>query len=67
MLKLTSIKILEPLYNEFKMIFKIENIKLLSGNYNVEISSKGIAHFSYENSNLQYWIATDQKHSYYNG
>ena len=53
--------------NEFKMIFKIENIKLLSGNYNVEISSKGIAHFSYENSNLQYWIATEQKHSYYNG
>ena len=50
----------------FKMVFKIENMKLLSGSYQVGISSKGIAHFSHEHSKLQYWIATEQN-SNYNG
>ena len=52
--------------NEFQMVFKIENMKLLSGGYQVGISSKGIAHFSHEHSKLQYWIATEQN-SNYNG
>ena len=51
---------------EFQMVFKIENMKLLSGGYQVGISSKGIAHFSHEHSKLQYWIATEQN-SNYNG
>ena len=38
---------------KFQMVFKIENMKLLSGSYQVGISSKGIAHFSHEHSNLQ--------------
>ena len=48
------------------MIFKIENMKLLSGDYDVEISSKGIAHFEMQKDSLQYWVATEQK-SNYNG
>ena len=51
---------------EFQMVFKIENMKLLSGGYQVGISSKGIAHFAHEHSKLQYWIATEQN-SNYNG
>ena len=51
---------------QFQMVFKIENMKLLSGAYNVGISSKGIAHFQHEHSKLQYWIATEQN-SNYNG
>ncbi len=51
---------------DFQMVFKIENMKLLSGGYQVGISSKGIAHFSHEHSKLQYWIATEQN-SNYNG
>ena len=51
---------------DFQMVFKIENMKLLSGSYEVGISSKGIAHFSHEHSKLQYWIATEQN-SNYNG
>ena len=51
---------------EFQMVFKIENMKLLSGGYQVGISSKGISHFSHEHSKLQYWIATEQN-SNYNG
>ena len=50
----------------FQMVFKIENMKLLSGGYQVGISSKGIAHFSHEHSKLEYWIATEQN-SNYNG
>ncbi len=49
---------------KFQMVFKIENMKLLSGSYQVGISSKGIAHFSHEHSNLQYWIATEQNSNY---
>ena len=51
---------------DFQMVFKIENMKLLSGGYQVGISSKGIAHFTHEHSKLQYWIATEQN-SNYNG
>ena len=51
---------------DFQMVFKIENMKLLSGGYQVGISSKGIAHFTHEHSKLEYWIATEQN-SNYNG
>ena len=51
---------------EFQMVFKIENMKLLSGSYDVGVSSKGIAHFSHEHSKLEYWVATEQS-SNYNG
>ena len=49
---------------QFQMVFKIENMKLLSGGYQVGISSKGIAHFSHEHSKLEYWIATEQNSNY---
>lgn len=41
----------------FKMIFKSENIKIMPGDYDVEISSKGIAHF--KGTDVEYWIATE--------
>jgi hypothetical protein len=41
----------------FKMIFKAENIKIMSGDYDVQISSKGIAHF--KGTEIEYWIATE--------
>ena len=50
----------------FQMVFKLENMKMMSGGYQVNISSKGIAHFVHETSKLQYWIATEQN-SNYNG
>ena len=43
----------------FKMVFKIENMKMMSGDYDVTVSSKGISHFKNANSNLEYWIATE--------
>ena len=43
----------------FRFVFKTENMKMVSGNYDVEISSKGISHFSLQGPKLQYWIATE--------
>ena len=45
--------------NKFRFVFKTENMKMIPGNYDVEISSKGISHFSLQGQKLQYWIATE--------
>ena len=46
----------------FNMIFKAENIKMLPGSYQVQISSRGIAYFS--NDMVEYWIATEASSSF---
>ena len=43
----------------FNMVFKIEILKLFSGDYNVEVTSKGISKFSHTSTSLQYFIATE--------
>ena len=43
----------------FNLVFKLENLKLYTGDYNVELTSKGISKFSHTSSNLQYFIATE--------
>ena len=43
----------------FRMVFKIENLKLFTGDYDVEITSKGISKFLHTSTNLQYFIATE--------
>jgi hypothetical protein len=48
----------------YKMIFKLENIKMISGSYDVKISSKGISHFKHKLLNVQYWIATETGSKY---
>jgi hypothetical protein len=48
----------------YKMIFKLENIKMISGSYDVKISSKGISHFKHKTLNVQYWIATETGSKY---
>ena len=44
---------------EYNLVFKLENLKLYTGDYNVELTSKGISKFSHTSSNLQYFIATE--------
>ena len=43
----------------FMFVFKTENMKMVPGNYDVEISSKGISHFTLQGQKLEYWIATE--------
>ena len=50
--------------NKFKFVFKTENMKMLPGNYDVEISSKGISHFTLQGQKLEYWIATESTSSF---
>ncbi len=45
--------------NKFMMIFKVENLKILPRDYNVDISAKGISHWKTEDGDIQYWIATE--------
>jgi len=54
-----SIEIAEGNGDKYKMIFKTENLKMISGTYEVSLSSKGISHFKNKNTNLQYWITTE--------
>ena len=45
--------------SSFRMIFKIENLKLMRGSYDIQISNKGLGHFSHTTKELEYWIATE--------
>lgn len=49
----------------FNILFKTEKIqKLLSGEYDVTISSKGIAKFEHKNVNLRYYLSTETGSEY---
>ena len=50
--------------DEFRFVFKTENMKMIPGNYDVEISSKGISHFTLQGQKLEYWIATESTSSF---
>ena len=50
--------------DKFRFVFKTENMKMVPGNYDVEISSKGISHFSLQRQKLQYCIATESSSSF---
>jgi len=55
-----ALEIAEGTGNKYKMIFKTENItKIMSGSYDVSISSKGISHFKNKTLPLQYWVTTE--------
>ena len=43
----------------FTMNFKIENLKVLDGNYSVSVSSKGISNFKNKDLDLEYFIALE--------
>ena len=42
-----------------KFYFKVENLKLLSGDYNVQVSEKGISRFKNVNKDIEYFIALE--------
>ena len=48
----------------YKFWFKVENLKLLSGTYDVSISSKNISHFVNKTVDIQYWIALEPESKY---
>ena len=48
----------------YSMNFKIENLKVLDGNYRVAVSSKGISHFVNTDVELEYFIALEPDSNY---
>lgn len=48
----------------YKLVFNISNIKVLAGDYNVEISSKLISKFTNSASSINYWIALEKTSTY---
>ena len=48
----------------YKFWFKVENLKLLSGSYNVAVSSKKISHFVNSKVDIHYWIALEPESTY---
>jgi len=46
-------------YGNFRMIIKVDNLKLMPTNYEVALSSKGMAHF--KSDKVQYWIAIESR------
>jgi hypothetical protein len=58
-----SIELGEGNGNTYKVVFKTENIKLIPGTYDVDISFKGIGHFKNTKDDIDYWIAFESKES----
>jgi hypothetical protein len=54
-----AIKVGENASSDFTYFFKVENLKLLAGDYKVEVSSKGISHFVNVNKTIEYFIALE--------
>jgi len=46
----------------FRAIFKAENIKIIPGDYEVDICSRGISHF--KGKDIEYWIAVETNSTY---
>jgi len=49
---------------KFTFNFKIENLKILDGNYEVFVSSKGISNFKNKDVDLEYFIALEPDSKY---
>ena len=54
-----AIKVGENAPSDFTYYFKVENLKLLSGDYKVEVSEKGISHFTNVSRPIEYFIALE--------
>jgi hypothetical protein len=48
----------------FALYYKSENLKLISGDYDVAISAKGISEFKNSKQDLTYWIAIETNSKY---
>ena len=49
---------------EYKFWFKVDNLKIMPGDYDVEVSSKKISHFTNTKIGVEYWIALEPESTY---
>jgi len=50
--------------SKFNFVLNIGNLKILPGDYDIEISSKLISQFTHKNQKVQYWIALEKTSTY---
>ena len=62
-----TIQVAEGNGQKFKMVFLTENLKMIPGSYDIEISSKGLSLFKNKNQDIQYYVATEAKYSNFEG
>lgn len=49
---------------DFNLVFKIDNLKMIEGDYDVSISSKLVSHFVNKTNNIEYWVALEKTSTY---
>jgi hypothetical protein len=49
---------------DYKFWFKVENLKIIPGTYDVEVSSKNISRFKNSNLDVEYFIALEPESTY---
>ena len=49
---------------DYKFWFKVENLKIIPGTYDVEVSSKNISRFKNSNLDVEYYIALEPESTY---
>jgi hypothetical protein len=52
---------------DFNFYFKVENMKMLPGEYSVDICKNSVARFSNNNLDLKYWVAMEPDSNYTGG
>ncbi|NBP55837.1 DNA polymerase [bacterium] len=48
---------------KYKMVFLTENLRMIAGAYEVQISSKGLSLFTNKTQDIKYFVATEAKYS----
>lgn len=48
---------------EFKFVISLENLKIIPGNYLVELSKQGLSRFTHQTIDIHYYIAIEKKSS----
>ena len=59
-----SLDVAEGATADFTFYFKVENMKMFPGDYDVSVSSKSISHFQNKKMPIQYWIALEPDSSF---
>lgn len=55
-----TIKVGDNCDTAFQAVMKVENLKVISGGYNVQIASAGVSKFKHSTKNVTYWIAIEK-------
>jgi hypothetical protein len=54
----------DPAGKSYKLVFKTENMKMIPGDYTVDISAKGIAKFTGLSNSLSYFVTLETSSQY---